>query len=144
MEEFNQNTQFLSKYLNYPGTFSQLLGFFHQLKYLKTAMKAKETIFFCHFVVIFSLSLDICDCVEFVCEVATTTIIYAMWRLECPKWKTPRSYLGVTFIKFEYLDRCQLLPPKSLESFDKNSADKVQSKKDKGIKVYPPPRAKEG
>ena len=31
---------------------------------------------------------------------------------------------------------------KSLESFDKNSADKIQSKKDKGIKVSP--RAKEG
>ena len=68
-------------------TVTVFFWFFHQLKYLKTAMKAKETIFFCHFVVIFSLSLDSCDCVEFVCEVATTTIIYAMWRLGYPNLK---------------------------------------------------------
>ena len=111
-------------------------------------MKAKETIFFCHFVVIFSLSLDSCDCVEFVCEVATTTIIYAMWRLGYPNLKETNDFqrhLGVTFITFnklgrglKYLDRCQLLPPKTLTSLIKIHLKKIQSKKDKGIIVSPP------
>ena len=82
--------EFRSKHTIFKWTIQEYICsyyFFHQLKYLKTAMKAKETIFFCHFVVIFSLSLDSCDCVEFVCEVATTTIIYAMWRLGYPKLK---------------------------------------------------------
>ena len=83
-------------------------------------MKAKETIFFCHFVVIFSLSLDSCDCVEFVSEVATTTtIIYAMWRLGYPNWKKPELNCKLIAIRNIYYIVNQTFTIKFNESFRK-------------------------